>query len=87
MLDLLAQYAQGGVVPRRWVLERWHHPLQQMAATVTLLVDERIAVARWRPWTHLDWLIRVTATYRSSEGCCLPAPLPRKSGAPTAPPS
>jgi hypothetical protein len=87
MLDLLAHYARRGVVPRRWVLERWHHPLQQMAAAVTLLVDERVAVARWRPWPHLDWLIRAAATYRSSEGCCMPASLPpRKSGAPAAPP-
>jgi hypothetical protein len=87
MLDLLAHYARHGVVPRRWVLERWHHPLQQMAAAVALLVDERVAVAHWRPWPHLDWLIRAAATYRSSEGCCLPATLPpRKSGAPNAPP-
>jgi hypothetical protein len=86
MLDLLAHYTQRGVVPRGWVLERWHHPLQQMAAAVTLLVDERIAVGGWRPWPQLDWLIREAANYRSSEGCCLPAPpSPRKSGAPTAP--
>jgi hypothetical protein len=41
-----------------------------------LLVDERVAVAGWRPWPQLDWLIRAAATYRSSEGCCLPAPPP-----------
>ena len=88
MLDLLAFYARRGVVPRRWVLERWHHPLQQMAAAVALLVDERIAVARWRPWPQLDWLIREAATYRSSDGCCLQEPLPPpQSDAPTAPPS
>jgi hypothetical protein len=92
MLNLLALYTRQGVVPRRWVLEVWHHPLQQMAAAVTLLVNERIAVAHWRPWPQLDWLIQETATYRSSEGCCLPAPpppppLPPQSGVPTAPPS
>ncbi|MEV6637999.1 hypothetical protein AB0M54_45485 [Actinoplanes sp. NPDC051470] len=76
MLDLLAHYARKGVVSRRWVLERWHHPLQQMAAAVTLLVDERVAVAHWRPWPQLDWLIRAAATYRSSQGCCLPVSLP-----------
>jgi hypothetical protein len=86
MLDLLAHYARRGVVPRQWVLERWHHPLQQMATAVTLLVDERVAVAGWRPWPQLDWLIRAAATYRSSEGCCLPAPPPpQKPKAPTAP--
>jgi hypothetical protein len=88
MLDLLAFYARRGVVPRRWVLERWHHPLQQMAAAVALLVDERVAVARWKPWPQLDWLIREAATYRSSDGCCLQEPLPPpQSHAPTAPPS
>lgn len=88
MLDLLAFYARRGVVPRRWVLERWHHPLQQMAAAVTVLVEERIAVAGWRPWPHLNWLILEATSYRSSEGCCLPAPLtPRQSGAPTEPSS
>jgi hypothetical protein len=86
MLDLLAQYAREGVVPRRWVLERWHHPLQQMAVAVRLLVDERVAVARWRPWPDLGWLIRETATYRSSLGCCLPAEPPPKAKVPIAPP-
>src|SRR5688500_11153438 len=58
MLNLLAVYTKSGVVPRRWVLEIWHHPLQQMTGAVTLLVDERIAAANWRPWPQLDWLIR-----------------------------
>jgi hypothetical protein len=31
MLDLLALYTRRGVVPWRWVLEVWHHPLEQMA--------------------------------------------------------
>jgi len=85
MLDLLAHYTRRGVIPRRWVLERWHHPLQRMAAAVTLLADERVAVANWRPWTELDWLIRAAATYHSSQGCCLPARPPQKPSAPAAP--
>jgi hypothetical protein len=79
-LNLLALYTQRGVIPRRWVLEMWHHPLQQMAAAVTLLVDDRVAVAQWRPWPQLDRLIRQAQTYRSSQGCCLadaqPTPTP-----------
>jgi hypothetical protein len=74
MLDLLALYTRQGVVPRRWVLEVWHHPLQQMDIAVTLLVQERITVGGWRPWPQLHRLIRQAATYRSSEGCCLPPP-------------
>ena len=82
MLDILARYTRHGVVPRRWVLETWHHPLQQMAAAVTLLVDERVAVGHWRPWPQLGWLIRAAQTYRSTEGCCLPPPEPAAPSTP-----
>jgi hypothetical protein len=82
MLNLLALYARRGVVPRRWVLEVWHHPLQKMDVAVTLLVDERIAVAGWRPWPQLEWLIRQAATYRSSDGCCLPVAPPTSGTSP-----
>jgi len=78
MLNLLAIYTKNGVVPRVWVLEIWHHPLQQMAAAVRLLADERLAVGNWRPWPQLDWLIGQAQAYRSSEGCCVPErPAPR----------
>lgn len=80
VLNLLAMYAMNGVVPRRWVLEVWHHPIQQMADAVTLLVDDRVAAANWRPWPQLDWLIRQAVDYRSGAGCCLP---PRPPAAPT----
>lgn len=85
MLDLLAIYARNGVVPRRWVLEIWHHPLQQMATAVTLLVDDRVAVANWRPWPQLGWLIQQAIDYHSDEGCCLPSRLP--ASPPAAPPA
>ena len=88
MLNLLALYSQHGVIPRRWVLEVWHHPLQQMAPAVTLLVNDRITAANWRPWPQLDRLIQQAATYRSPEGCCQtpsppPPPAPRSGVPPT----
>jgi len=59
MLNLLALHARRSVVPHQWVLEIWHHALQQMDAAVTLLVNECIAahppadaafVSRVRRW-------------------------------------
>ena len=86
VLNLLAIYVKNGVVPRQWVLEVWHHPLQQMADAVTMLADDRVAVANWRPWPQLDWLIGQTIDYRSEEGCCLPPP-PTAALPPGAPPA
>jgi hypothetical protein len=82
MLNLLALYTQQGLVPRRWVLELWHHPLAQMDSAVSLMMRERVAVAGWRPWPQLDRLIREAAGYRSTEGCCVEPPGPPESSQP-----
>jgi hypothetical protein len=80
----MALYEQRGVIPRRWVLEVWHHPLQQMAAAVTLLVNgcaPRVPGVLPDPGTSDAWprvagCVRAAwtrTTSRSRRCTCVPA--------------
>jgi hypothetical protein len=71
--DTLAMYVQRGVIPRRWVLDVWHHPLRDMQAGLTLMARDHLARRQdWTPWPHLWSLLDQSVRYRSSLPCCQP---------------
>jgi len=85
-LDNLGMYAWRGVVPRRWVFEVWHHPIQAMEKAVVELMDRRATDLGWRPWPHLSWLVGELHGYRSPDLPCCLAPPPALSPPPPLPP-
>jgi hypothetical protein len=87
--DTLAMYVQRRVIPRRWVLDVWHHPLRDMQAGATLMARDHLARRQdWTPWPHLWSLLDQSVRYRSSLPCCQPlgrAPVSATHGGPQVP--
>jgi hypothetical protein len=75
-LDNLSLYVQRGVVPRQWVVDVWHHPLQSMEKAVLTLMDQRAAALGWRPWPHLSRFLAEVHDYRSPDLPCCQFTLP-----------
>jgi hypothetical protein len=80
IFDNLALYARKRIVPRRWVLRIWHHPLKQMEPSVKIIwmvdrkgknrEEERKAGRTLSPWPDLQWLFRKADAYVSMLPCC-----------------
>lgn len=69
--DTLAMYDQRRLVPRRWVLDVWHHHLRDMNTAATVMRDDRLARGQeWAPWPHLWPLLNEAVRYRSAMPCC-----------------
>jgi hypothetical protein len=83
-LDNLSLYVQRGVVPRQWVVDVWHHPLQAMEEAVLTLMEQRAAALGWRPWPYLSWFLAEVHGYRSPDLPCCLAAQPRPPAAPPA---
>ncbi len=74
--DTLAMYVQRRVVPRRWVLGVWHHPLRDMRTGALVVARDHLARQQgWAPWPHLWPLLDQAVRYRSSLPCCQPRDL------------
>lgn len=75
-LNAVALYVQRRIVPRRWFLDVWHHPLRDIApaAEAFLTLRQRAQLDQsWRPGTHLHQLLDQARTYRTRMSCCRPA--------------
>ena len=69
--DTLAMYDQRRLVPRRWVLDVWHHHLWNMQAAATVTRNDRLARGQeWAPWPHLWPLLDEAVRYTSGMPCC-----------------
>lgn len=72
MYDTLGLYVRRKVVPRRWVLEVWHHSIRDSRAGAELLAAHRRTVHHsWSPWPHLWYLLGQAERYRSRLPCCV----------------
>jgi hypothetical protein len=75
VFDNMAMFARQKVVPLKWVLEVWHHPLKEMrqGANIfrqnTINAKESSAAA---PWPQLWILLDKAQTYHSTLPCCPP---------------
>jgi len=75
VFDNLAMYGRHRVVPRKWVLDVWHHPLREMrnGADIVKRDIERQYVKRRgsvSPWPQLWTLFGIAEIYRSRLPCC-----------------
>jgi hypothetical protein len=69
--DTLAMFDQRRLVPRRWVLDVWHHHLRNMNTAATIMRNDRLARGQeWTPWPHLWPLLEEAVHYRSDMPCC-----------------
>jgi hypothetical protein len=75
MYDTLAMYVRRGVLPRRWVLDMWHHPLAGMRTGAQLLArHHREGDLGWTPWPELWSLLDDAVDYKGPLACCGPLP-------------
>jgi hypothetical protein len=75
MYDTLAMYVRRRVVPRRWVLDMWHHSLAGMrTAAMQLARSHQEGDLGWTPWPELWSLLDEADRYRSSLICCTSPP-------------
>ena len=68
----MAMFARQRVVPRRWVLEVWHHPLRDMHAGADTIRQNVQLSPRASSWPELWILFERARTYRSLLPCCPP---------------
>lgn len=75
VFDNMAMFARHKVVPVKWVLEVWHHPLNEMRAgveTIRKYAKESKVTTAAEPWPQLWILLDKAQTYRSTLPCCSP---------------
>jgi hypothetical protein len=75
VFDNLAMFARQRVVPLKWVLEVWHHPLEDMRRGAEVIRQNAIAAkasSAAAPWPELWILLEKAHSYRSTLPCCPP---------------
>ena len=75
VFDNMAMFARHKVIPVKWVLEVWHHPLNEMRAgveTIRKYAKESKVTTAAEPWPQLWILLDKAQTYRSTLPCCPP---------------
>ena len=75
VFDNLAMFARQRVVPRRWVLEVWHHPLKDMHKGANIIRQKAIETkdsGAISPWPQLWILLDKAQSYHSTLPCCPP---------------
>jgi hypothetical protein len=70
LLNNLAMFVHHHVVPRKWVLDVWHHPLQDMRPAAELIRAREEATTGISPWPQLWSLFSDADEYHSSLSCC-----------------
>ena len=74
--DTLAMYYQRRVVPRRWVIEVWHHSLRDISTGAKVMLNDRLERDQdYAPWQHLWPLLDDAAHYQGHGLCCRPQDL------------
>jgi len=74
--DTLAMYHQRRVIPRRWVIEVWHHSLRDISPGAKVMLNERLKTGQdYAPWQYLWPLLDDAAHYQSRGLCCRPQDL------------
>jgi hypothetical protein len=69
--DTLAMYHQHRVVPRRWVMEVWHHSLRDISTGAKVMRNDRLERGQdYVPWQYLWPLLDDAAHYQSRGLCC-----------------
>ena len=75
VFDNMAMFARRRVVPLKWVLEVWHHPLNEMREGVRDIrkhIKEGNGTSAAEPWPQLWILLDKAQAYHSTLPCCPP---------------
>lgn len=70
VFDNLAMYESRRVVPSKWVLDVWHHPLRQMREGASIIRREAESRGQTWAWPQLWTLFEKAADYHSTLACC-----------------
>ena len=85
--DTLAMYHQRRVVPRRWVMEVWHHPLRDIRPGAKVMLHDQLKRRHDRaPWLYLWPLLDAAIHYHSRLPCCHPQDIVSADSQPTSEP-
>ena len=90
LYDTVSMYMVYRVIPYKWVLDVWHHPLEKMERAADLMAKklQRERSQDWMPWPYLWQLLEWAKKYPESPvrrwNVKAPSPLPCCS---TTPPS
>jgi len=77
--EALAMYNKRKVVPRRWVMEVWHHSLRGMTEGAEVMLADRLKKDQnYTPWPNLWPLLEEAANYKCKMLCCHPGKLATK---------
>jgi hypothetical protein len=80
--DTLAMYHQRRVVPRRWVIEVWHHAFRDISTGAEVMLNDRLEKGQhYASWRYLWPLLDEVADYQSRGLCCHPQDLAAKLAA------
>jgi hypothetical protein len=75
VFDNMAMFVRRRVVPPKWVLEVWHHPLNEMRDGAGIIrrnaIDAKESSAA-APWPQLWILLDKAQNYHSTLPCCQP---------------
>lgn len=80
VFDNLAMFVDKRVIPEKWALDVWHHPLQGMRKGAEVLREaNRNSLQPGLPWPQLWTLFDKAETYRSNLACCTGGASPRRA--------
>lgn len=71
-LDAVGLYVRRRIVPRRWLLDIWHHPLADIRPAAYAFIAYRRSVTNtgWRGGHGLEDLLDQASRYRTRHACC-----------------
>lgn len=71
-LDAVGLYARRRIVPRRWLLDIWHHPFTDIRPAAYAFIAYRRSRNNtgWRGGQRLEDLLDQASRYRTRRACC-----------------
>jgi hypothetical protein len=76
-LDAVGLYVRRRIVPRRWVLDVWHHPFADIRPAAEAFIAHRSSRhvnTGWRAGTDMEDLLDQAARFRTRRRCCTGSP-------------
>jgi len=70
VFDNMAMFARRRVIPVKWVLEVWHHPLKEIREGADIIRQNAIESSAAAPWPQLWILLDKAQSYHSTLPCC-----------------
>jgi hypothetical protein len=73
--DAVGMYIRRRIVSKDWILDSWHHSLQDIRPAAEAFVRHRQKKHHmWKPWPDLEVLLESAEGYQTKRTCCWPSP-------------